>query len=135
MNSNPNIELKIYFPSEATSTNYLLEELESGYYIVKWNDPFNEELIYGTIIDLEKDQEGRLIFKRVVKKSNYSCQNFLFPKDFDYTSIKPLQDAIIAEGGYWEIIFHGMLFVNLPSGSNLNVEKELNLIRFGEDIA
>jgi hypothetical protein len=131
MNSNSDIQLKVYIPAEASTTTLLLEELPNGHYKLKWNDPFSEDMLFGTIIELEKelDEEGSHILKRIVEKSNYSCESYIFPKEFDYSIIKPVQDAIIAEGGYWEIIFHGMLYVNLPQDSKLDVQKELNRIR------
>jgi hypothetical protein len=33
---------------------------------------------------------------------------------------------IMDEGGYWEVIFGGMGYVNLPKTSKLNVIDELN---------
>ena len=33
---------------------------------------------------------------------------------------------IVDEEGYWEVIFGGMDYVNLPKGSTLNVLRELN---------
>ena len=39
---------------------------------------------------------------------------------------------VIDEGGYWEVIFGGMGYVNLPKTSKLNVINELNKLIKGK---
>lgn len=126
------IEIKMYVPEEASTGPYEVIKVSEYRYQLTNNDPFNEKLSYGTIIEVfpDKKDEDTWVFKGVYVESDYNLEVIGLPTALNETELRIVGQMIVDEGGYWEVIFGGMGYVNLPKTSKLNVIDELNkLIR------
>ncbi len=133
MNQEEIIEIKMYVPDEASTANYDVIKVSENRYKLTDNDPFNEILTYGTIIEVlpEKkkgSEEEVFVFKEVYAESEYDLEVISLPMSLNETEMRVVGQMIMDEGGYWEVIFGGMGYVNLPKNSKLNVIEELNTL-------
>jgi len=122
------IDIKMYVPEEASTGTYEVIKVSEHTYKLTNNDPFSEILTYGTIIEVlpEKKDEDTYIFKGVHTESDFTHEVIGLPSALNETEMRVVGQMIIDEGGYWEVIFGGMGYVNLPKTSKLNVIDELN---------
>ena len=118
----------MYIPEEkSTGTYAVIKESENIFKLV-YNDPFYEELRHGTIIEAVKGEDDIYEFIKVKTESEYTLQVIGIPMNLSEQELRIVGDMIVKEGGFWEVIFGGMGYVNLPKGSSLNVINELNNI-------
>lgn len=132
MNKQEIIEIKMYVPEEASTGTYAVIKVAENRYKLCYNDPFSETLIYGTIIEVqEKKEDGVFVFKKIYAESEYTLEIIGLPlAQLNESELRIVGQMIVDEGGFWEVIFGGMGYVNLPKKSTLNVIEELNkLIR------
>ena len=122
------IPIRMYIPQETSTGLYDVRKVGDFLYELTNNDPFNEELIYKTIIEVlpEKNDDGHFIFKRVYKESEYTLEVIHLPTILNQKELRLVGQMIVDNGGFWEVIFGGLGYVNLPKGSKLNVCHELN---------
>lgn len=125
------IEIRLYVPEESLTGSYAVIQLSEFTYKLTNNDPFNETLSYETIIEVEpwvkeEDQEKVYTLKSVLKKSDFSINVIGLPSELSETELRIVGKMITDEGGFWEVIFGGMGYVNLPKHSKLDVIEELN---------
>lgn len=118
----------MYVPEESSTGPY--EVIKVSEYTCKLtnNDPFSEVLTHGTIIEVlpEKKDEDTYVFKEVHAESDYILEVIGLPSALNETEMRIVGQMIIDESGYWEVIFGGMGYVNLPKHSKLNEIEELN---------
>ena len=124
-------DIRMYDPDSKSTGTYEVVKISECRYKLANNDPFNESLSYGTIIEvetekIEKDGESKFVFKNVHRKSEFTSECIGLPIDLKESEMRVVGQMIIDEGGFWEVIFGGMGFINLPKNSNLNVSEELN---------
>ncbi len=126
----------MYVPEEASTGTYEVIKVSENRYKLTNNDPFSETLTYGTIIEVlpEKKDKDTFVFKKVYAESEFNLEVIGIPMSLNEAELRVVGQIIIDEGGYWEVIFGGMGYVNLPKTSQLNVIDELNkLIRKKQD--
>jgi len=128
MNEEEIIQIKMYVPEESSTGTYDVIKISENRYKLANNDPFSEVLTYGAIIEVQPEQkeEGIFEFKEIYAESEYSLEVIALPASLNETEMRIVGQKIIDEGGYWEVIFGGMGYVNLPKKSKLNVIDELN---------
>lgn len=129
--SRPNSEIYIYNPNDASTANFEVLKVSDYTYQLMSNDPFQEALCYGTLIEVEKNltKEGDFQLKRIVKASDYTLEVYPLPNDLNETELRIVGDMIVTNGGYWEVNFGGLGYVSLPKHSTLDVIKELENIK------
>jgi hypothetical protein len=125
------VEIRMYVPEEASTGNYAVIQLSEFTYKLANNDPFSETLSYGTIIEVEskvkeEDDEKVYTLKKVLKESDFSINVIFLPSELNETELRIVGKMIIDEGGFWEVNFGGMGYVNLPKQSKLDIIEELN---------
>lgn len=124
------IEIRLGFPDEGIIRSSSYEVIKTGEYHYKLmhNDPLSEELSYGTIIEVEPEfnEEGAYQFKKVAKISDFTLAVYGLPSSLNRSELMIVGNMIVQEGGYWEVIFGGIGYVNLPKNSALDVNDELN---------
>jgi len=128
--SHPTSEIYLYNPKEACTGNIEVKKLGDHTFQLLCNDPFDEDLSYGTIIKVEEHltAEGHFQLKKIVQVSEYNRETYWLPTSLNETELRIVGDKIVAEGGYWEVIMGGIGIVNLPKQSHLNVDKVLNIL-------
>jgi len=75
---------------------------------------------------MEEDRESKFAFKNIHRKSEFTSECIGLPMALKESEMRLVGQMITDEGGFWEVIFGGMGFVNLPKNSKLNVTEELN---------
>ena len=128
------IEISMYVPEEASTGPYEVVKVSECLFKLMHNDPFNPLLSYGTIIEVlpEKKDGGVFIFKGVHTESSYNLEVIALPGVLSESELRVVGQMIIEEGGYWEVIFGGMGYVNLPKSSKLDVTDELSKLVIGK---
>ena len=121
----------MYIQKESMVGTYEVDQLSEFIFKLTRNDPLSEFLTYGTIIEVEKDfkeenGEQIYVFKKVHKESDYNLEVIGLPFQLNETELRIIGKMIIDEGGFWEVIFGGLGYVNLPKNSSLNITTELN---------
>lgn len=130
------IQITMYVPEEHSTGTYDVVRVSDNQYKLTNNDPFNEILTYGTIIEVEpkKNDDGAFVFKEISVESDYSLQVIGLPMELSESELRIVGQMIVDDGGFWEVIFGGMGYVNLRNNSSLDVIDELNkLIRAKRD--
>lgn len=122
------IQIRMYVPTTSSTSTYDVIKIDSYTYQLVNNAPFNENLIYGTIIEVhpEEKEEGVLEFKKIFAESTYNLEVIILPTSLAKHQLRAIGELIIDEGGFWEVIFGGLGYINLPKHSKLDVMKELN---------
>lgn len=127
MNEEEIIEIRMHVPEEASTGDYEVIEVSENKYMMAHNDPFSEVLTYGTIFSvLPEKKEGVFVFKEVDTESEFSIDVMFLPPFLNETELRVVGQMILDEGGYWEVLFGGMGYVNLPKSSKLNVFEEVS---------
>ncbi len=81
---------------------------------------------YKDIIQAKKQEDGSLLFEKVVELSGRNNYCYLLSKKFYETSeFEELLKKIEKSDGYWEQVFGGILVVSLPPDSQTNLPKEI----------
>ena len=123
----------MYVPEEKSTGTYDVIKISDCIYELTSNDPFNESLCFGTTIEVEAEkieEEGQnnFVFKKIHTKSEYKLEILFLPIELNQSELQIVGEMIINEGGFWEVIFGGMGYVNLPKKSKLDVIEELNIL-------
>ena len=131
-------EIRMYVPEESSTGSYDVIKVSDSLYKLANNDPFNEKMSYGTIIRVSpyKIESGKneFIFREIYAESKFNLQVIGLPMSLNESELRTVGEMIVKEGGFWEIIFGGMGFINLPKESKLNVIDQLNkLIKSNHD--
>lgn len=124
-------EIRMYVPDAKSTGTYEVVKTSAYKYKLANNDPFNESLSYGTIIEvetekIEEDGESKFVFKHIHKKSEFTSECIGLPMALKESELRVVGQMIIDEGGFWEVVLGGIGFANLPKKSKLNVTEELN---------
>ena len=84
---------------------------------------FSEAVTWGDVV--EADIEERcLVIKRLAEVSEFRTIRTLVPHLFYFSDFgKAFLDRVMEAGGMWEIIFWGMLILNLPEGQADELEE------------
>lgn len=121
-------QIRMRVPEDRSTGTYDVIKIDDTLYQLANNDPFSETLTYGTIIEVQpkKDDEGNIEFKKIYQESDYTLEVIGLPMELDKSELLIIGQKITDEGGFWEVIFGGLGYVNLPRGSKLNVAGELH---------
>jgi len=130
MNSDDIVEITMCVPEDSSTGNYSVVKVADNLYKLANNDPFNEKLTYGTVVSVSpyvnKDGVNMYMFNEIYAKSDYNFQVIGLPMSLTESELRPIGKMITDAGGYWEVIFGGMGYINLPKRSNLNVLDQIN---------
>jgi len=89
----------------------------------------SESVSFGDIIEAGKDSDGYLLFRSLITKSELqSFQWLLSAAVVESPQFAAFCDRIMSEGGMWERVLGGLVFVHLPSSYALDPEKEISRI-------
>ena len=127
-------DLELYFPNQHELIPDLAEEdcLSEFLKVVqigprRWrileSPVFSEAVTWGDVV--EADIEERcLVIKRLAEVSEFRTIRTLVPHLFYFSDFgKAFLDRVMEAGGMWEIIFWGMLILNLPEGQADELEE------------
>src|ERR1051325_10885846 len=106
----------VFFEEDGATAECELLKLSDNIYRVEQVVPFIELVSYHDTIETTTSVDGSLIFRRVVKKSDYTKYDYAVSKKVaESAELRAVLDRVTQLGGYWERMFGGLLFVFLPS--------------------
>jgi hypothetical protein len=77
--------------------------------------PIEEVVHYGDIVEVERQADNSLLFRRVVEPSTYRTWTCVLPRDLvDSPVIAEFCEMVRSRGGYWQRDFVGLLRLVLP---------------------
>ena len=115
----PDEKLCVSLPVTCVGTN--LYRLDAVPYL-------SEIAAYADIVEAVPAEDGGLRFVRVVQPSGWSTHSFILAREaIEGEAVQTVLREVLENGGYWEAIFGGCLFICLPPGSNFNPERALGL--------
>lgn len=118
-------DIRMYVPDTKSTGTCEVVKISDFIYKLANNDPFNESLSYGKIIEvvtekIDEDGESKFVFKEIHTISEFTSECRGLPISLTESEMRVVGQMIIDEGGFWEVLFGGMGFVNLPKKSKLN---------------
>ena len=125
---NETTEINIEFPfDDGGSVSGFVSVTSLGNNLYRLEEtPFAEYATFRDVIEVEKVGDSNFVFKRVAEKSQYKCHEWVFSKSLvESEEFKKVLKRVGDEGGHWEIIFGGMVFIHLPIDSNLDITHEI----------
>lgn len=130
MEEENSIQIRMYIEEDGSTGTYDVVKKGTYLYELQDNDPFNELLTYKTVIEVypKMKEEEIYEFKGVFKASAYSLEVYGLPSVLNETELRRIGQKIVDEGGFWEVLFGGMGYVNLPKTSTLDVNEALNTL-------
>lgn len=88
--------------------------------------PLVDYAAFGDVIEVEEIDNGCFVFKRIAEKSKYKCHELVLAKSLiESENFEKIVKRVEKEGGQWEIIFGGMVLINLPLDSCFDVAQEI----------
>ena len=123
-------EFRMYVPAERSTGTYHGIPVGPNQYKLIDNDPFLEELCRGTVIEVapKHDEPKVMELIRVVTPSDTPVVVYGLPQGVPESLLRQVGDQIVAAGGYWEVLFGGMAYVNLPKDSSFDVNAALKAV-------
>lgn len=87
---------------------------------------------YGDLIETKAGPNGTLVFVRVLERGAYRHYDAMVTQEIaESQSLELLLDEVVAEGGRWERIFGGFLYVSLPETSRMDFDARFASTDFG----
>ena len=114
---------------EATAKDMCLALIGPNLFRVEEAPIFVESVSYGDIIEAYRQDDGSLLFRQVVKKSDLKSYQFILPTEIITSdNILTLLDKITSIGGHWERLFGGCLFIYIPANIDYDPTDEINRV-------
>ena len=129
---NTNQELTICFLTESVTLRCIASYIEPGIYRLEESTVMAavESATYGDIVSLIEQEDGTFVFQSVIKPSGLKRYCHIASEKL-VTS--PLFQAILvevmAQGGYWEQVFGGVVDIYLPQTATLDIKMEIDHIK------
>jgi hypothetical protein len=122
------IKAKILFETGWCGT-LCLTPIGPNLYRVEETPIISGEVKYFDIIETKKQNDGTLLFKRVVEKSKFRAFGYLIALDVIRSKqFQMFWTKILQEGGYCETVFGGCVFIYLLPDSKIDPESEIKTI-------
>ena len=85
---------------------------------------FSEAVGFGDTVEGDFDDDGYFIIERIVERSEFRTIRTMVPRMFYFSDFgKAFLESVMEAGGMWEIVFWGILILNLPEGQADELEE------------
>lgn len=123
------IQLHLCFDSAGLEVEVLdVTQLDDDIYKIEENPVFTEKISFGDIIKVNTTQDVS-IYIETVKKSEFTRHNWLLSKEVVHSlELKLLKNKIRDWQGKSEQVFGGIFIVNLPSNTEIDINKEVQKV-------
>jgi Domain of unknown function (DUF4265) len=120
------LEIYINFPEEHLISRELVTLIRESLYRLE-TTPFIEDVSYGDVIEVEKQQDNTYLFKRIVEKGNFKTHSWVMSSAIiESEPFKELLNKVLQSGGMWENVFGGVVMIHLPHNSDFDVAKAID---------
>jgi hypothetical protein len=124
------IEITVYDTRLKISSSFYALKLSENLYRMTENDIQNPRLTFGTEFETKLGLDNKLEIFRITKHSEFITRRFFLNSQFNETEYKLFGDEIMKNGGFWQSDFGGIATINLPKGSNLNIDEIFKMFNF-----
>jgi hypothetical protein len=120
------LEINVIFEADGTTLNNMrLTRVDHNLYSIEETPIFLDCVSYKDIIEADLQPDASLMFRRVVKKSEWQRYDFILKKEFiDSEGFRSLLDRVTEAEGHWEIVLGGCVIIHLPPGCELDPYQE-----------
>ena len=120
----------VCFEKEKCRAAIAVSAIAEKLYRVEDAAQFIEAVQYGDVFEADAQNDGVLIFRRVVKKSNYRKHEYIVSEQYiASTELKAVLKKVDANGGYWEIALGGCVSIFVPSANEYDPTTEICALR------
>jgi len=103
--------------------------LDSNTYRLEATPTASELASFGDVIEVEKDKEGRLLFRNIILKADLKNYRWLLSrKVVESPEFKVFCENVLLLGGTWESLAGGYVVVHIPRNNDFNPETEIERI-------
>ena len=127
MNENT-ISIEIYDKAHQVSITMAVIKLTENTFRATENELIDDELTVGTEFETLINEAGKHELVRIVKKSELITHRFWLPKNVKRSDLEVLGDEIMKQGGFWQVDFGGIVTINLPKDSQIDVNEIKKLL-------
>jgi len=121
-------DVVVAFPEEALTVSLPVTCVGTNLYRLDAVPYLSERANYGDIVEAIPDEDGGLRFVRVVQPSGWSTHLYILCRErIEGEAMQAMLRDVLDNGGYWEALFGGLLFICLPPGSTYDLERALRL--------
>jgi len=122
------ISIEIYDKAHQVSTTMAVIKLTENTFRATENELIDDELTVGTEFETLINEAGKHELVRIVKKSELTTHRFWLPKNVKRFDLEVLGDEIMRQGGFWQVDFGGIVTINLPKDSQIDVNEIKKLL-------
>ena len=121
-------DVVVKFPDERLCVSLPVTCVGTNLYRLDAVPYLSESAAYADIIEAAPAEDGSLRFVRVVQPSGWSTHSFILAREaIEGEAVQAVLREVLENGGYWEAMFGGCLFICLPPGSTFDPERALRL--------
>ncbi|MGM0880251.1 MAG: DUF4265 domain-containing protein [Bacillota bacterium] len=123
------IQLHLCFDGSGLEVEVLdVTQLDDDIYKIEENPVFTEKVSFGDVIKVNTTRDVS-IYIETVKKSEFTRHNWLLSKEVIHSlELKLLKNKIRDWQGKSEQVFGGIFIVNLPSNTEIDINKEVQKV-------
>jgi hypothetical protein len=119
----------ISFDSGSSFESTRVTPLDSSTYRLEETPASSELASFGDVIEVEKDKDGRLLFRNIVLKAELKNYRWLLSrKVIESPEFKVFCENVLLLGGTWESLAGGYVVVHIPRNNDFNPETEIERI-------
>ena len=120
--SDPEIRMIKIRGQEGAFETVAAEQVSEDTYKLLETPALSCRINYGTTIKVLPDEKGELEMVGVVRASDYKTRRFILPSIAKADLMEKLGNPICNAGGYWEVVFGGIIFIHMPRASQFDLE-------------
>ncbi|CAN5760042.1 hypothetical protein BH23GEM6_BH23GEM6_24960 [soil metagenome] len=112
--------------ADGTSEELLAIQLDENRCRLEESPAFVDGYGFGDTIEVEPDEEGFLVARRVLHRASMVQSEITLPRHVSQTQgFQNFCHAVHEVGGQWSILFGGILLVDVPEDSGFDAAQEL----------
>lgn len=120
---------EVEFPDEEVTMSLPVSRVSSQTFRIEAVPFLTESVQFRDVVRAEQTAPNALRVLEVVERANWKTFELILPKNLaDSSQIATLRQRVETQGGYWEQVFGGCLFICMPPQSQFDPFVELNSI-------
>ncbi len=115
---------KVYVTT-VTDTSFRLEE--NPLFCLSVDDESDLEDLpeYKDVFEAQALDDSGFRFVRVTERAGFKRTQFVVGSGYQVAALKPIFEDVIAAGGYWERLFHGIVIILVPPDSSYDPKDDI----------
>jgi hypothetical protein len=117
------MEIEVYDKRKKLTATIQVEQLSDNIFLMLENEIFTCDLTFGTEFETRINKDGKHEIIRIINDSAYITRRFLLTTQFKASEYQVLGDAIIKQGGFWQVDLGSITTINLPKECQFNLDE------------